>query len=98
MVMINWIGLAASIAAVILLMFCDSLLALRQQRRLAVMQMQLYNLSRALEAAQIGLLVRPVNLPRSRKSSNPSADKKFVEPALSVVAPKISAEYYDSCL
>ena len=101
MVMINWIGLAASIAGVFLLIFCDCLLAWRKQRRLTVMQMQIDNLStaiRSLEAARIGLLARPVNLPRSRKSPNPLVDKKSTESVLSVVAPKISPDYYDSCL
>jgi hypothetical protein len=94
--MINWIGLAASIAGVILLMFCDSLLALRQQRRLGAMQAQLDNLTsaiRSLEAARIDLLVRPMNLPRPVKSARLSA-----ESALHIVASKISPEYYDSCL
>ena len=60
--MINWISLAASIAAVILLMLCDSLLALRQQRRLGAMQAQLDNLTsaiRSLEAARIVCSLTP---------------------------------------
>jgi hypothetical protein len=81
--MSNWIdALAAWIAlivAVILLAFCASL-AWRRQRRLAAMQMQLDGLGQAissLEAAHQALLVRFMNLPRSRrarKSSSPWSD------------------------
>jgi hypothetical protein len=72
-------ALAASIATVILLVFCASL-AWRQQRRLVAMQTRLDSLSsaiRRLEVAHEGLLVRFMNLPRSRKarkSSSPSSD------------------------
>jgi len=78
--MTHWIdGLAASIVAVILLVVCV-LLALAW-RRLAAIQAQLDSLSGAvnnLELAHQGLLVRFMNLPRSRrthKSSIPSSDK-----------------------
>jgi hypothetical protein len=78
----NWIGLGASIAAVILLVFCASLVW-RQERRLAAMQTQLNRLSRAihrLEAAHSSLLIRLINSPKSRssqkarKSSSTSSD------------------------
>jgi hypothetical protein len=55
--MINWTGLALMIAGAILVVFCDSLLVWRQQRRLAAMQTQPDNLSNViggLEAARIG--------------------------------------------
>jgi len=78
--MSNWVnGLAASIAAVILLVFCVAL-AWRQKRRLAAMQNQLDSLSsdiRRLEIAHEGLIVRFLNLPRSgkaRKSSRRSSE------------------------
>ncbi len=74
----NTYGLAASIAAMILLVFCA--LAWRQQRRLAAMQVQLDNLRkdirkevRRLEIAHEGLLVRLMNLPRSKKARRPSS-------------------------
>jgi hypothetical protein len=77
--MSNWIdGLAASIAAVMLLVVCISLVW--AWRRLAAMQAQLDGLSstvNSLELAHQGLLVRFMNLPRSRrahKSSSPSSD------------------------
>jgi len=66
-------GLAASIAAMIVVVFCASV-AWRHQRRLAAMQMQLDNLVndiRRLEMAYEGLLVRWMNLPRSRKGRTP---------------------------
>jgi len=72
--MSNWIdGLAASIAAVILLMVFISLVW--AWRRLAAMQAQLDSLSSAvnsLEPAYQRLLVRFMNLPR--KSSSPWSD------------------------
>ena len=55
--MINWTGLALMIAGAILVVFCDSLLVWRQQRRLGAMQTQPDNLSGViggLEAARIG--------------------------------------------
>jgi hypothetical protein len=77
--MTNWIdGLAVSIAVVILLVVCV-LLALAWHR-LAAIQAQLDTLSNAvnsLELAHQGLLVRFMNLPRSRrihKSSIPSSN------------------------
>jgi hypothetical protein len=77
--MTNWIdGLAASIAAVILVVVCV-VLALAWHR-LAAVQAQLDSLRSAvnsLELAHQGLLVRFMNLPRSRrthKSSIPSSD------------------------
>ena len=60
----------ASIAAVLLLLCCASLVAFwRLRRRLVAMQTQLDGLSRAIrmvEAAQEGLLVRSLNLPKPR--------------------------------
>jgi len=77
--MSNWIdGLAASIAAIILLVTTISLVW--SWRRLATIQAQLDRLNNAvnsLELAHQGLLVRLMNLPRSRrahKSSSPSSD------------------------
>jgi hypothetical protein len=77
--MSNWIdGLIVSIAAVILLVVCISVVW--AWRRLAAMQAQLNNLSSAvnsLELAHQGLLVRFMNLPKSRrarKSSSPWSD------------------------
>ena len=77
--MSNWIdGLAASIAAVILLVVFISLVW--AWRRLAAMQAQLDSLTSAinsLELAYQGLLVRFMNLPKSRiarKSSSPWSD------------------------
>ena len=76
--MSNWIGLAASIVAVVLLVVCVSLAW--AWRRLAAIQTQLDSLSSAinsLELAHQGLLVRFMNLPRSRKarkSSSPWSD------------------------
>ena len=94
-----WIAL---IVAVILLVFCASDLAstaslssdanATQQRRLAAMQTQLDGLSQAissLEAAHHALLVRFMNLPRSRrarKSSSPWSDS-LEEKMTSSIAP-----------
>jgi hypothetical protein len=72
----------ASIAAVLLLLCCASLVAFwRLRGRLAAIQTQLDGLSRGIrlvEAAQEGLLLRFLNLPRSRvapaESSSPSSD------------------------
>jgi len=67
--MSNWIGLTISIAAVILLLVCASLGW--AWRRIATIQAQLDSLSSAidrLELAHQGLLVRFMNLPRSRKA------------------------------
>jgi hypothetical protein len=78
----NWIGLATSIAAVILSVLCASLVW-RQQRRLAAIQTHLNRLSRTihrLEAAHSSLLIRLINSPKSRssrkarKSSSTSSD------------------------
>jgi hypothetical protein len=78
--MSNWIdGLTVSIAAVILLAVYISLVW--AWRRLAAMQAQLNNISSAvngLELAHQGLLVRFINLPKSRrarKSSSPWSDR-----------------------
>jgi len=79
-----WDGMAALIAAVILLVLCSSLLW-RQQRRLAAMQTQLDGLKganrrleravRRLEGAHQALLLRVLRKTRkSRKSSSPSSD------------------------
>ena len=61
----------ASIAVVLLLLFCASLVAFwRLRLRLAAMQTQLDGFSRRIrkvEAAQEGLLIRFLNLPRSRE-------------------------------
>jgi hypothetical protein len=71
--------LIASVAVVILSVFC-ALLVLRQRRRLTVMQTQLHNFSgafRDLKADHERLFIRSLNLPRSRstrKSSSPSSD------------------------
>ena len=71
----------ASIAAVLLLLCCASLVAFwRLRGRLAAIQTQLDGLNRGIrlvEAAQEGLLIRFLNLPRSREppeSSSPSSD------------------------
>jgi hypothetical protein len=55
--MIYWTGVAIMIAGTILLVFCASMLACHQQRRLAAMQTQPDNRSTViggLEAARIG--------------------------------------------
>ena len=76
--MSNWIGLATSIVAVVLLLVCVSLAW--TLRRIAAIQTQLDSLSSAinsLELAHQGLLVRFMNLPKSRKvrkSSGPWSD------------------------
>ena len=68
----------ASIAAVIVSLFCAGL-AWRQRRRLAAMQTRLDGFSeglRMVEVAQEGLRIRLLNLPRSREapeSSSPSS-------------------------
>jgi len=65
-------ALIVSVAAVTLSVFC-ALLAWRQRRWFAAMQTQLNSLSSdivRLEAAHQGLLVREMNLPRSRRSRN----------------------------
>jgi hypothetical protein len=83
-----WIAL---IVAVILLVFCASLIW-RQQRRLSAVQTQLDGLSQtisSLEAAHHALLVRFMNLPRSRrarKSSSPWSDS-LEEKMTSSIAP-----------
>jgi hypothetical protein len=98
--------LAALIAAVAVLSVFFALLAWRQQRRLAVMQTQLDNLSsaiRSLEADRERPFIRSLNLPRSRKarkSSSPSSDtleQKMTAPTQPdektyVGAPKTSPE------
>ena len=77
--MSDWIGLAASIATLILSVFC-ALLVLRQQRRLATVQTQLDRHDteiHGLQGAHSQLLVRSLNSPKprkARKSSSPSAD------------------------
>jgi len=81
----------ALIVAMILLAFC-ALVIWRHQRRLAAMQMQLDSHSQAistLAAAHESLLVRYMNLPRSRKalkSSGPSSGT-FEEKITTSVAP-----------
>jgi hypothetical protein len=61
----------ASIAVVLFLLFCVLLIAFwRLRLRLAAMQTQLDGFSRGIrmiEAAQEGLLIRFLNLPRSRE-------------------------------
>jgi len=74
----NWIGLAASIAAAILLVLCVSLAL--AWRRLAAIKAQLNSLSGALhrlEGAESKSLIRSLNSPKSRnarKSPSPSSD------------------------
>jgi len=81
--MTNWIGLAASIAAVVLLVVCVSLAW--AWRRLVAIQTQLNGVTSAvnsLEQAHQSLLVRFMNLPRSRKarkSSSPWSDTLLEE-------------------
>jgi hypothetical protein len=76
--MSNWIGLAASIAAVVLLVVCVSLAW--AWRRLVAIQTRLDSLGSAINSLEVGyqgLLVRFMNLPRSRKartSSSPWSD------------------------
>jgi hypothetical protein len=69
--MSSWIGLVASIAAVVLLVFCALL-----ERHLAAMQVQLNSLTsdiRRLEAEHHSLLVRFMYLPKSRRGRKPSS-------------------------
>ena len=80
-VLIQQSPIVASIAAVLLLLCCASLVAFwRLRGRLAAIQTQLDGLSRGIrlvEAAQEGLLLRFLNLPRSRvapESSSPSSE------------------------
>ena len=79
--------LAALIAAVAVLSVFFALLAWRQQRRLAVMQTQLRNLSRAVrnvEYDQERLFIKSLKSRKARKSSSPSSDtleQKMAAPA-----------------
>ena len=100
----------AWIAAALLLLCCASLVAFwRLRHRLVAMQTQLDTHTsdiRKLEIAHEGLLVRFINLPRSRKSSGRSTvtleekkgahtqsdDKNFQGSALYLVSPKTSPE------
>jgi len=90
-------ALTASVAAVILSVFC-ALLAWRQQRCLAAMQTQLDNLRsaiRSLERDYERLFIRSLNLRRSRKaqkSSSPSPDRLEEMTVRYLVAPKTSPE------
>jgi hypothetical protein len=78
----------ASIAAVFLLLFCVLLIAFwRLRLRLAAMQTQL----RTAEAAQEGLLIRFLNLPRSREP-NQLEEENFNGSTLHLVEPKTSPE------
>ena len=61
-------GLAASIVVVILLAFC-ALLVWRQQRQLDNLRRDIRRKIGRLEIAHEGLLVRLMNLPRSRNGS-----------------------------
>jgi hypothetical protein len=74
--MSNWIGLAASIGAVILLVVC--ILLVWAWRCLATLQAQVDSLNTAVNSLELGhqgLLVRFMNLPKSRRaSSNPWSD------------------------
>jgi hypothetical protein len=75
--------LIASVAAVILSVFC-ALLASRQQRRLAAMQTQLDNLSAAKRDYE-HLWLRSLRSRKARKASRPSSDvveEKMTAPAL----------------
>ena len=84
--MSNWIGLAASIVAVVLLVVCVSLAW--AWRRLAAIQPQLDSLSSAinsLELAHQDLLVRFMNLPRSRKA------RKSLSPRSDTLEEKLTA-------
>jgi hypothetical protein len=87
--------LLASIAAVLLLLFCASLIAFwRLRGRLAAIQTQLDGFSRRIrkvEAAQEGLLIRFLNLPRSREP-NQLEEKNSEGPGLHLVEPKASPE------
>ena len=85
----------ASIAVVLLLLFSVSLIAFwRLRLRLAAMQTQLDGFSRRIrkvEAAQEGLLIRFLNLPRSREPSQ-LEEKNLNGSALYLVEPKASPE------
>ena len=85
----------ASIAVVLLLLFGVSLIAFwRLRPRLAAMQTQLDGFSRRIrmiEAAQEGLLIRFLNLPRSREPSQ-LEEKNLKGSALYLVEPKASPE------
>jgi len=70
------IALPASVAAVILSVFC-ALLVWRQHRHLAAMQTQLDNLTgttRSLESDYERLFLRSLRSRKARKSSSPSSD------------------------
>jgi len=95
----------AWIAAALLLLCCASLVAFwRLRHRLVAMQTQLDTHTsdiRKLEIAHEGLLVRFINLPRSRQSSTleekkgaptQSDDKNSQGSALYLVCPKTSPE------
>ena len=81
----------ASIAVVLFLLFCVLLIAFwRLRLRLAAMQTQLDGFSRGIrmiEAAQEGLLIRFLNLPRSREP-NQLEEKNSKGSALHLVVPK----------
>ena len=81
----------ASIAVVLFLLFCVLLIAFwRLRLRLAAMQAQLDGFSREIrmiEAAQEGLLIRFLNLPRSREP-NQLEEKNSKGSALHLVVPK----------
>jgi hypothetical protein len=85
----------ASIAAVFLLLFCVLLIAFwRLRLRLAAMQAQLDGFSREfrmIEAAQEGLLIRFLNLPRLREP-NQLEEKNSKGSTLHLVEPKASPE------
>ena len=85
----------ASIAAVLLLLCCALLIAFwRLRGRLAAIQTQLDGLSRGIrlvEAAQEGLLLRFLKLPRSREPSQ-LEEKNLKGSALYLVEPKASPE------
>jgi hypothetical protein len=82
----------ASIAAVLLLLCFASLVAFwRQRLRLAAMQTQLDSRIRMVEAAQEGLRLRFLNLPRSREPSQ-LEEKNLNGSALYLVEPKASPE------
>jgi hypothetical protein len=70
------VALIASVAAVILSVFC-ALLAWRQQRHFVAMQIQLDNLSsatRSLESDYERLFIRSLRSRKARKSSRPAFD------------------------
>jgi hypothetical protein len=99
------VALIASVAAMILSVFC-ALLAWRQHRRLAARVDNLTSTTRSLESDYERLFLRSLRSRKARKSSNPSSDaleekmttrilpdeKKPVESALDVGAPKTSPE------